>query len=227
MVVIYVVFVVDYWIRAREREKRRGVKCPGVSGAIIIQPSGSLSGFILIFNKQVWALYISLSAKELFRLQRLLFDFANWFINLFSDWFPDSFPDSLIDSSTSCLELNCMMMCLPRLEGCFKRYSGCFKVTFMHSGGQSIFQHAAHRSIKYWWRWSAENWKETLWFIMLLDLPGEIVFMIHILLHISCCHCVGQALWKLELQRRMLPSAGKRLNDTDISQCLYWRQRMY
>lgn len=85
------------------------------------------------------------------------------------------------------------------------------KVTFTHSGGQSIFQHAAHRSIKYWLWCSAENWKQTLWFIMLLDLPSGVIFMIHFLLHVpaatvwvchytswrskgGCCHLLGKRL---------------------------------
>lgn len=40
------------WITESDREKR-DIRCPGVSEAIIIQPSGSLSGSFLIFNKQV------------------------------------------------------------------------------------------------------------------------------------------------------------------------------
>lgn len=60
--------LLDYCIGQSVKED---FQCPGASGAIIIQPSGSLSGSVLIFNKQA---DISLSAKD---LQRLLFDFAN------------------------------------------------------------------------------------------------------------------------------------------------------
>lgn len=75
-------------------------------------------------------------------------------------------------------------------------------VTFTHSGGQSIFQHAAHKSIKYWLSRSAENWKTNFviytatWFTKWNHFHESFAFP-----RSSCC-CVDLSLCNLLLQMR-------------------------
>lgn len=145
--------------------------CPGVVKLLSHRTGADFPDLFWFSTNK--SLYIRLSATDPFRLQQLLFDFANWLINLFSDWFPDSFPDPLTDSSTSCLEVK------PCWRGVLE--------TFTHSAGQSIFQHAAHRKYKILIKVQCwKNWKQTLWFIMPLDLPSGIICDSF---PFSCCYC--------------------------------------
>lgn len=191
-----------------QTESSRELDCPGVNEAIIIQPPGSLSGSFLIFDKQVWALYISacqprISSNRSGYCLTLPIDSSTYFLISFLTashilW---------LIALPPALRSNCVARLLRHKRPVLRDILGVHTSRTHACTGQSICQHAAHRRMRYWWWCSAENWKQTLWFIMLVGSPSGIIFMIHFLFY--------SLSWKQELQKRTSPSAG---NNTWLQQ---------